>query len=413
MNEICDIEMEGHLIDSLILTKALDKIMDMGGEFQIKTFRIGEKKNDTSYVQITVMGRDSIHLDQILLELHALGARLIEIEDAKTEIAPGDMVVPKGFYSTTNHSTFVRYGGSWVEVENNHMDCLIVLEDGRAICTPLGHIKKGDRVVVGTTGVKVVPPERPRQKTFFGFMSNEVSSERPSGEIVKQLAGEIISTKKSGGKIAVVCGPAVVHTGAAPALAQLIRDGYVDVLLAGNAVAVHDIERQLFGTSLGMNCSGSATSGGHRNHIYAISVIMASGYIKNAIDQGKLKGGIVYECIKKGIPFILAGSIRDDGPLPEVITDIVKAKDAMEKALRGVDMTLMMSTMLHSIAVGNLLPSRIKTICVDINPSTVTKLMDRGTAQAIGLVTDIGIFLPRLAEEIDRMKSQEVSASCV
>jgi len=413
MNEICDIEMEGHLIDSLILTKALDKIMDMGGEFQIKTFRIGEKKNDTSYVQITVMGRDSIHLDQILLELHALGARLIEIEDAKTEIAPSDMVVPKGFYSTTNHSTFVRYGGSWVEVENNHMDCLIVLEDGRAICTPLGHIKKGDRVVVGTTGVKVVPPERPRQKTFFGFMSNEVSSERPSGEIVKQLAGEIISTKKSGGKIAVVCGPAVVHTGAAPALAQLIRDGYVDVLLAGNAIAVHDIERQLFGTSLGMNCSGSATSGGHRNHLYAISEIMASGSIKNAIDQGKLKGGIVYECIKKGIPFILAGSIRDDGPLPEVITDTVMAKDAMEKALRGVDMTIMMSTMLHSIAVGNLLPSRVKTICVDINPSTVTKLMDRGTAQAIGLVTDIGIFLPRLAEEIDRMKSQEVSASCV
>jgi lysine-ketoglutarate reductase/saccharopine dehydrogenase-like protein (TIGR00300 family) len=413
MNEICDIEMEGHLIDSLILTKALDKIMDMGGEFQIKTFRIGEKKNDTSYVQITVMGRDSLHLDQILLELHALGARLIEIEDAKTEIAPGDMVVPKGFYSTTNHSTFVRYDGSWVEVENNHMDCLIVLEDGRAICTPLGHIKKGDRVVVGTSGVKVVPPERPRQKTFFGFMSNEVSSERPSGEIVKQLAGEIISTKKSGGKIAVVCGPAVVHTGAAPALAQLIRDGYVDVLLAGNAVAVHDIERQLFGTSLGMNCSGSATSGGHRNHLYAISEIMASGSIKNAIDQGKLKGGIVYECIKKGIPFILAGSIRDDGPLPEVITDTVMAKDAMEKALRGVDMTIMMSTMLHSIAVGNLLPSRVKTICVDINPSTVTKLMDRGTAQAIGLVTDIGIFLPRLAEEIDRMKSQEVSASCV
>jgi lysine-ketoglutarate reductase/saccharopine dehydrogenase-like protein (TIGR00300 family) len=300
-----------------------------------------------------------------------------------------------------------------VEVENNHMDCLIVLEDGRAICTPLGHIKKGDRVVVGTSGVKVVPPERPRQKTFFGFMSNEVSSERPSGEIVKQLAGEIISTKKSGGKIAVVCGPAVVHTGAAPALAQLIRDGYVDVLLAGNAVAVHDIERQLFGTSLGMNCSGSATSGGHRNHLYAISEIMASGSIKNAIDQGKLKGGIVYECIKKGIPFILAGSIRDDGPLPEVITDTVMAKDAMEKALRGVDMTIMMSTMLHSIAVGNLLPSRVKTICVDINPSTVTKLMDRGTAQAIGLVTDIGIFLPRLAEEIDRMKSQEVSASCV
>jgi lysine-ketoglutarate reductase/saccharopine dehydrogenase-like protein (TIGR00300 family) len=352
-------------------------------------------------------------LDQILLELHALGARLVEIEEVKVGIAPSDIVVPKGFYTTTNHPTYVRYNGSWVEVENNHMDSLIVLEDGRAICRLLGHIKKGDRVVIGTNGVKVVPPERPRQRTFFSFMSNEVSSERPSCEIVKQLAGEIISTKRSGGKIAIVCGPAVVHTGAAPSLAKLIRDGYIDVLLAGNAIAVHDIERQLFGTSLGMNCAGNTTSGGHRNHLYAISEIMASGSIRNAIDEGKLKGGIIYECIKKDIPFILAGSIRDDGPLPEVITDSVKAKDAMEKALRGVDMTIMMSTMLHSIAVGNLLPSSVKTICIDINPSTVTKLMDRGTAQAIGLVTDIGIFLPQLAEEIEKQEVQGIPVSCV
>jgi lysine-ketoglutarate reductase/saccharopine dehydrogenase-like protein (TIGR00300 family) len=412
MSETCDIEMEGHLIDSLILTKALDKIMDMGGEFEIKTFKIGEKKNDTSYVQITVMGRDAPHLDQILLELHPLGARLVEIENAKIGVAPSDIVVPKGFYSTTNHLTYVRYNGSWVEVQNNRMDCLIVLEDGRAICTPLRHIKKGDCVVVGTSGVKVVPPERPRQKTFFSFMCNEVSSERPSGEIVKQLADEIITTKRAGGKIAAVCGPAVVHTGAAPSLAKLIRDGYIDVLLAGNAIAVHDIERQLFGTSLGMNCAGNATSGGHRNHLYAINEIMASGSIRNAINEGKLRGGIIYECIKKSIPFILAGSIRDDGPLPEVITDTISAKDAMEKALRGVDMTIMMCTMLHSIAVGNLLPSSVKTICIDINPSTVTKLMDRGTAQAIGLVTDIGIFLPRLVEEIEKQETQGVAVSC-
>jgi lysine-ketoglutarate reductase/saccharopine dehydrogenase-like protein (TIGR00300 family) len=243
-------------------------------------------------------------------------------------------------------------------------------------------------------------------------MCNEVSSERPSGEIVKQLADEIITTKRAGGKIAAVCGPAVVHTGAAPSLAKLIRDGYIDVLLAGNAIAVHDIERQLFGTSLGMNCAGNATSGGHRNHLYAINEIMASGSIRSAMDEGKLRGGIIYECIKKGIPFILAGSIRDDGPLPEVITDTINAKDAMEKALRGVDMTIMMCTMLHSIAAGNLLPSSVKTICIDINPSTVTKLMDRGTAQAIGLVTDIGIFLPRLVEEIEKQEKQGVTAGC-
>ena len=256
MSEIADIEMQGHLIDSQMLTRVLDKIMDMGGEFEIKNIQIGQKKNDSSYVQITVTGEDAAHLDRVLLELHALGARLVEMEDVKTGVAPGDMVVPRGFYSTTNHPTYVRYQGTWVEVEHNHMDCLIVLQDGRALCTPIGHIKKGDRVVIGTSGVKVVPPERPREKTFFGFMSNEVSSERPSGELVRQLAGEIVRTKKAGGKIAVVCGPAVVHTGAAPSLARLIREGYVDVLLAGNAVAVHDIERQLFGTSLGMNCSG-------------------------------------------------------------------------------------------------------------------------------------------------------------
>jgi len=412
MTEIADIEMEGHLIDSQMLTRVLDKIMDMGGEFEIKSFQIGQKKNDTSYVQVTVTGEDAAHLDRILLELNALGAQLVEMEDARLDTAPGDMVVPRGFYSTTNHPTYVRYQGSWVEVEHNHMDCLIVLEDGRAVCTPIGHIKKGDNVVIGTSGVKVVPPERPREKTFFGFMSNEVSSERPSGELVRQLAREIVSTKKAGGKIAVVCGPAVVHTGAAPALAKLIRDGYVDVLLAGNAVAVHDIERQLFGTSLGMNCSGNAISGGHRNHLYAISEIMASGSIKNAIEEGKLKGGVMYEAVMKGIPFILAGSIRDDGPLPEVITDTAKAKDAMDKALRGVNMTIMLGTMLHAIAVGNLLPSFVKTICVDINPATVTKLMDRGSAQAIGLVTDIGIFLPRLAEEINKQEMEPEMISC-
>ena len=406
MSEICDIELEGHLIDSQILTKALDKIMDMGGEFEIKSLVVGQKKNDPSYAQVTITADDEQHLDRIMLELHSLGARLSQMEDAKLGIAPKDKVIPRGFYTTTNHPSFVRYGGSWIEVEDIHMDCpIVVTEDGRAKCTLMSHIKEGDRVVIGTSGVKVMHPERPREKTIFGFMNNEVSSERPSCETVRQLAAEIIRTKHSGGRIAVVCGPAVIHTGGGPALAQLIREGYVDVLLAGNALAVHDIERQLFGTSLGMDCSGNATSGGHRNHLYAISEIMASGSIKNAIDEGKLKGGIIYECIQRGTPFILAGSIRDDGPLPEVITDTVMAKEAMDKALRGVDMTIMMATMLHSIASGNLLPSFVKTICIDINPSTVTKLMDRGTAQAIGLVTDIGTFLPELAAEVKKQSA--------
>lgn len=404
MGETCDIEMEGHLIDSLTLTKALDKIMSMGGEFEIKKFRVGKKKHDTSYVMLAISGEDADHLDRILLALHPLGARVIEAEDVHLEIAPKDRVVPRGFYSTTNHFTSVRYRGAWLEVEDIQMDCLIIIKEGRAICVPIGQIEKGDAVVVGTGGVRVVPPQRPREKTFFEFMSNEVSSERPSGEIIKQLAEEILATKNDGGKIAVVGGPGIIHTGAGDALAGLIRDGYIDVLLAGNALAVHDIERQLFGTSLGMDPHGNLTSAGHRNHIYAISEVISSGSIRQAVEDGKLKGGIMYECIKKDTPFVLAGSIRDDGPLPDVVTDTVLAQQAMFEALRGVDMVIMMATMLHSIATGNLLPSRVKTICVDINPSTVTKLMDRGSAQAIGLVTDIGVFLPALAEEVKRQK---------
>lgn len=403
MNYIADVEMDGHLIDSLILTRALDKIMDLGGEFEIRKFSIGKLKNEPSHVHITVKGKDEPQLNQILEELNALGARLVDMEDARLDVCAGDMVVPRGFYSTTNHPTFIRYGGSWTEVEGSRMDCLIVVKEGRARCTPLHHIKRGDRVVVGTTGVKVVPPERPRERSLFGFMSNEVSSERPSVEIVRQLASEIVRTRQQGGRIAAICGPAVVHTGASSALAQLIRDGYIHLLLAGNALAAHDIERQLFGTSLGMDCQGNVTLGGHRNHLYAISEIMASGSIQNAIREGKIKAGIMYECIANEVPFVLAGSIRDDGPLPEVITDTVKAKDAMAASLKGVTMALMMSTMLHSIATGNLLPSSVKTICIDINPSTVTKLMDRGTAQAIGLVTDVGVFLPRLADEVRKM----------
>lgn len=410
MSEITDIEMEGHLIDSLILTKALDKIMDMGGEFEIKSFTVGKRKDEPSHVQLTVTGRDSVHLNQILVELNAIGARLAETEDVRLEIAPADMVVPRGFYSTTNHPTYVRHHGAWVKVEPSRMDCLVVVDDSFARSTPINHIKKGDRVVVGTGGVRVIPPERPRQRSIFGFMKNEVSSERPSSELIQQLADEIVQTKNSGGRIAVICGPAVVHTGGSAALAQLIRDGYIDVLLSGNALAVHDIERQLFGTSLGMDASGNATSGGHRNHLYAISEIIASGSIENAIREGKIRGGIMYECIKNDVPFVLAGSIRDDGPLPEVITDTVKAKDIMLKALEGVDMAIMMSTMLHSIASGNLLPSYVKTICIDINPSTVTKLMDRGTAQAIGLVTDVGTFLPQLAEEVRRVSLRDRNA---
>ncbi len=287
------------------------------------------------------------------------------------------------------------------------MDCMILVHDDRAVCTPLHHIKAGDQIVLGQQGVRVIPPERPRTRSLFEFMGGAVSSERPSSTLIRQIAAEMVHAKVQGKRIAVVAGPAVSHTGAAEALSRIIRRGYVDVLLAGNALAVHDIERDLYGTSLGLDIkTAELVSEGHKHHLYAISEVVRSGSIANAVREGQLHSGVMYECVQNDVPFVLAGSIRDDGPLPEVLTDTMEAQDAMRKLLIGVDIVLMMATMLHSIAVGNMLPSYVKTVCVDINPATVTKLIDRGTAQAIGIVTDVGTFLPALADEIEALDVQ-------
>jgi lysine-ketoglutarate reductase/saccharopine dehydrogenase-like protein (TIGR00300 family) len=335
-------------------------------------------------------------------DLHRLGAQVPEIEEVQLGAADKDKVPPEGFYSTTNHPTFVHQHGAWIPVEGIEMDCMIVVRDERAVCTPLHHVVAGDLVVLGQRGVRVVPPERPRTRSLFEFMGGAVSSERPSATLIHQIAVEMVNAKVQGKKIAVVAGPAVSHTGAAEALSKIIRRGYVDALLAGNALAVHDIERDLYGTSLGLNINtAELVSGGHKNHLYAISQVIRCGSIAAAVHQGLVKSGIMYESVVNNIPFVLAGSIRDDGPLPDVITDTMAAQDAMYELLKDVDLVLMMATMLHSIAVGNMLPSYVKTICVDINPSAVTKLIDRGTAQAIGVVTDVGTFLPALASELE------------
>jgi len=403
-----EVEFEGHLIDSMILTKALDIILDHDGEFEILEFRVGKKKHDPSYARMIVLGRDDAHLDQILKELHKVGARVVEVEEVELAEAPADKVLPEGFYVTTNHPTFVRYRGEWLPVEDISMDRVIVIRDGKAYCLPIDEVVKGDRVVVGEKGVRVIPPERPRKSTVFEFMGGRVSPERPTEKMIEAIAREIYELKLRGGKIAVVAGPAVDHTAARNALAALIREGYVDLLLSGNALAVHDIEISLFGTSLGMDIEkGRPVAGGNRHHLYAISKVIAAGGIEKAVEKGIIKDGIMFECVKNKVPFILAGSIRDDGPLPEVITDVMVAKKKMKEALRGVDMVIMLATMLHSIAVGNLLPSTVKTICVDMNPATVTKLMDRGTHQAIGVVTDVGLFLPLLYEKIKELKAKE------
>ena len=326
--------------------------------------------------------------------------------------ADGDRIVPKGFYSTTHHPTSVKFRGNWLPVEHIEMDCTIVVDqEGRsACCTPLSKLRKDDLVVVGEEGVRVDPPERPRQLSNFEFMHGTVSPERPSETIIAKVAAEMIALKAKGGKIGLVGGPAIIHTGAARALAAIIRKGYIDVLFAGNALATHDIEFDLYGTSLGMDlCTGKPVSGGHKNHLYAISEVMRAGSIKRAIEDGVITGGIMYECVMRDIPFVLAGSIRDDGPLPDVITDAVVAQDEIRDHVQGCGMVLMVATLLHSVAVGNCLPSYVKTICVDINPSSLTKLMDRGTMQAIGVVSDAGTFLPLLEKQLEIQSTPSAS----
>ncbi|MDD4254049.1 MAG: TIGR00300 family protein [Methanofollis sp.] len=404
-----EIELEGHIIDSGIMTLVFDRIMDMGGNFEILTFDVGKKKTDASYARLKVSAADETQLEAILSELYRLGAHLPVVADARLVPAEGDRIVPKDFYSTTNHRTYVKYEGEWLSVEDIEMDCLIVVDPvaQRACCTPLSKLTKGSLVVVGEDGVKVDYPERPREKSRFEFMQGTVSPERPSETLIEKIATEIVEVKRSGGKIVLVGGPAIIHTGGGPALAKLVHDGYIDALFAGNALATHDIESNLFGTSLGMDIkTAKLVTGGHKHHIYAISEVMRAGSIKNAVEQGIVTGGVMYECVRHNVPFVLAGSIRDDGPLPDVITDVMEAQDAMRKHLKGAKMVLMVATLLHSVAVGNCLPSSVKTLCVDINPASLTKLMDRGTSQAIGIVSDAGTFFPMLAKKLDELSEK-------
>lgn len=412
-----EIELRGHIIDNLILPKAFDTILELEGDYKVLEFNIGKRKTDISYAKILVLGKDQEHLDKILEELQNIGAEIPEIEDVEIKMAEKDKVLPDGFYSTTNHPTYIKYKAQWIEVEKPKMDGVIVVypNEMRAETKVIREIKKGDLIVVGHKGIRVMPPERPREKEeLFGFMNSEVSAEKPKEAIIKKIAKEMYQIReeyrKTGkGGIALVAGPALIHTGGAPALAKLIRMGYIQGLLAGNALATHDIESVLYGTSLGVDIkTGKPILGGHKHHIYAINTIMKAGSIKEAVEQGIIKRGIMYECIKNNVPYILAGSIRDDGPLPEVIPNVVEAQDRMRELVLDKKMVIMMATLLHSIATGNLMPSYIKTVCVDINSDTVTKLMDRGTSQAIGVVTDVGVFITLLVEELERMEKEKM-----
>lgn len=402
-----EVEVSGHLIDSMILTRIFDSVMDLKGDFQVLEFTVGKKKKDPSYARLMVRGKTQQHLEDILELVYRAGAQPVSVQEARLEPAPKDMVMPDDFYSTTNNATQVYYGGKWIGVQNMMMDKCIVVDTQRktAECKMVRDIVKGDMVVVGERGVKIIPLERPREGIdIFQFMSSASSSERPTQHIARKVATDIYSTKKEGGKIVVVSGPVLVHSGAAEALASLIRMGYVDGLLAGNALAVHDVENALMGTSLGMRVKdGTLAVRGHRNHMQAVNEVFKAGGLKAMVQKKILKSGVMYECVMNDVPFVLAGSIRDDGPLPDVVTDVVEAQRKYKQIVHGARMVLMLSTMLHSIAVGNMLPASVKVVAVDISQPVVTKLIDRGTAQAIGIVTDVGAFLPIVVDHLKQM----------
>lgn len=400
------VELEGHIIDSGMMGSSFGIIMDHGGSFDVETFDIGRQKDEESYARLVVTADTEEKLERIVSELHKRGANPADPDDAEVAVAPADQVVPQGFYSTTNHPTQIRYGGEWVDVEQIEMDCAVVVEETagsvRAYARVLNAIEKGDRIVTGDIGVRVRPPERPREKDgAFGFMRGGISAERPSKSTIQQVAEAIEETKSTGGNVLVVAGPAVIHAGAREDLARLVDAGYIDYLSVGNGFAVHDIERDLYGTSLGVNTETlDHARHGHKHHIYAISEIIRAGGIEAAVSDGLLKSGVMFQCVAHDVPYVIAGSIRDDGPLPDTITDAIEAQNAIREQARKADMVLMLSTLLHSVAVGNCLPSTTRVVCVDINPSTVTQLLDRGSAQTVGMVTDVGTFVPILAERL-------------
>ena len=401
-----EIEVRGHLIDSLVLTKIFDSVMDLDGKFEVLDIDVGKKKTDESYAKLLVQGKNKDSLEKILEVIYRYGATAKLQKSIKLKSATKNMVMPDNFYSTTNNHTQVFHNKKWINVQNMMMDKCIIVKSNTAKCITIREIKKGDKIIVGEDGIRVTPPERPREgMNVFQFMGSGSSSERPTQHIAKKVAEDIKNTKKNGGKIVLVGGPAIVHTGASDSIAALIRMGYIHSVLAGNALAVHDIEYATLGTSLGMNVKdGTLAIRGHRNHMQAINSVFRSGTISNMVKSKKLKKGIMYECIKKKIPFVLAGSLRDDGPLPDVITDISQAQKKYKEVLKDADMVIMVATMLHSIATGNMIPADVKVIVVDINQPTVTKLIDRGTWQALGIVSDVGAFLPMVTSEIKKLK---------
>jgi lysine-ketoglutarate reductase/saccharopine dehydrogenase-like protein (TIGR00300 family) len=408
-----DVEVRGHIIDSLILPKVLDGITAAGGQFQIKDISVGHDRTDPSFARIEVRAATDEQLQAIIAQIADHGAVPIHGGDARLVEADMDGAFPEGFYSTTNQRTEVRIAGHWLPVADQEMDCGIVVDPdssggdapARCRCIPMTDVARGMQIVVGYLGVRVFPLVRQEQGHAFAFMNSAVSTEKPKGVVIREIARQLFENRRGPGKSLLVGGPAIVHTGSGPLVCQLIRDGYIHRLFAGNALATHDIEQSLFGTSLGVNISeGTIVDAGHEHHLRAINRIRRAGSIARAVESGVLTSGIMHDCVRHGVEFHLSGSIRDDGPLPDVVTDALQCQRIMRAAVRDVTFCLMIATTLHSIAVGNLLPAEVKVVCVDINPSTVIKLNDRGSFQTVGLVTDVEPFLRALVAEVKKLE---------
>jgi lysine-ketoglutarate reductase/saccharopine dehydrogenase-like protein (TIGR00300 family) len=395
------VEVHGHLMDSGILARVLDDVLGYGGDYRIDKMEIGKHHEDESHATLLVSAEDDEALQRLLMRLQTHGVNQVHPGQAVTRPCERDGVFPDDFYSTTNLETVVRLGSTWVPVEHPEMDCGLVVSDGRVRTVPVSDVRAGDEVVCGAGGIKVVLPPVERSGDTFEFMSSSVSSEKPQALLVRQIAERMREVKDEGGKVLWVGGPGIVHTGAAPAFTALVEAGYVDVLFAGNALATHDIESALYGTSLGVDLSqGKGVEHGHEHHIRAINTIRRAGPIAAAVETGVLTSGIMHALVKQQKTFVLVGSVRDDGPLPDVYTDVIEGQRAMRAELPGVGFAIMVATMLHSLATGNILPASVPLVSVDINPATVTKLADRGSSQAIGIVTDIGLFLEQLVREL-------------
>lgn len=383
------------------MSQVLNLIIDEKADYRIIRFDVGKKQDEMSDLELQLICDSEEQINQVMEKLVILGAWEKGAVEAVFKEAPKDGCVPPDFYSTSNHRTEIFSGGRWQGVEKQRMDAMIVLKPSGPECIKLRDVRKGDKILCGSESVRVHPPDAERETQGFGFMTNDVSSERSDSIAVHKVAEALRKIKAEGKKAVAVAGPVVVHTGGAGALAALIREGYIHGLLGGNAIAVHDLESCFYGTSLGVDMTtGKPTHGGHFHHMRAINKINSFGSIKTAIEAGALTEGLMYEVVKSGIPYCLAGSIRDDGPLPETVMDMIEAQGQYGEIIKDTDMLIMLSTMLHSIGAGNMTPSWVRTICIDINPAVVTKLSDRGTGQAVGIVSDVGLFLRAVAAEL-------------